>query len=73
MLKANEMKVGLLRKIIGKTKIDRIRSQLIRESCGIQPINEWVERRTKEWGEHIKRMDAERLVNISRGNIPAGR
>ena len=42
MLEANEMKV--LRKIVGKTKIDRIRSQQIRESCGIQPINEWMER-----------------------------
>ena len=31
ILKANEMKV--LRKIVGKTKIDRIRSQQIRESC----------------------------------------
>ena len=37
MLEANEMIV--LRKIVGKTKIDRIRSQQITESCGIQPIN----------------------------------
>ena len=42
-VEANEMKV--LRKIVSKTKIDRIRKQQIRESCGIQPINEWVERR----------------------------
>jgi hypothetical protein len=33
MLEANEMKV--LKKIADKTKIDRIRSQQIRESCGI--------------------------------------
>ena len=33
MLEANEMK--LLRKIFGKTKIHRIRSQQIREPCGI--------------------------------------
>ena len=38
MLEANKMEV--LRKIVGKTKIDRIRSQETRESCGIQPINE---------------------------------
>ena len=31
MLEANEMKV--LRQIVGKTKIDRIRSQQIRESA----------------------------------------
>ena len=30
--------------IVGKTKIDRIRSQRIRESSGNQPIKEWVER-----------------------------
>ena len=49
-----------------------MRSQQIRESCCIQCINEWVERR-REWDEHVTRMDAERLVKISRDNIPAGR
>ena len=43
MLESVEMKV--LRKVVGKTKIDRILSQQFRESCGIQPINEWMERR----------------------------
>ena len=43
MLEAHEMIA--IRKIAGKTKIDRIRSQQIRESCGIQSMNEWVERR----------------------------
>jgi hypothetical protein len=28
--------MNVLRKIVGKTKIDRIRSQQIRESCSIQ-------------------------------------
>ena len=41
-MEANEMKVP--RKIVDKTEIDRIRSQQIRESYGIQPINEWVEK-----------------------------
>ena len=41
ILKGNEMKV--LRKTVGKTKIDGIRSQQIREPCGIQPIIEWAE------------------------------
>ena len=63
----------VVRKIVGKTKIDRIRSQQIRESCGIQPINEWVERRKREWDEHVTRIDAERSVKISSGNIPVGR
>ena len=42
MWEANDTKA--LRKIVGKTKIDRI-SQQIREPCDIQPINERVERR----------------------------
>jgi hypothetical protein len=52
-----------------ETKIDRIRSQQIRESCGIQPINEWVERIRREWDEHVTRIDGEKLVKISRDNI----
>ena len=46
MFEANEMKVQ--RKIFRKTKIDRVRSRQIRKSCGIQPINEWMEIR-REW------------------------
>ena len=63
----------MLRKIVGKTKIDGIKSQQIRESWGMQPINEWVERRRREWDQHVIRMNAERLVKISRDNIPFGR
>ena len=47
MLETNEMKV--LKKIVRRTKIDRIRSQQIREFCSIQLINEWAERRKREW------------------------
>ena len=52
----------VLRKIVGKTKIDRIRMQQIREPYDIQPVNEWVERRRRrrrEWDEHTTRMGAE--------------
>ena len=61
----------VLRKKADKTKIDR--SQQIRESCGVQPINEWVETRRREWDQHVTKMDAERLVKISKDNIPVGR
>jgi hypothetical protein len=69
MLEANKMKV--LRKIVGKPKIDRMRSQQITESCGIQPIPEWSERRKRrrrEGDKCVTRMDAERLVK-SQGTI----
>ena len=46
MLEENEMKV--LRKIVGNTKIDTIRNKQIREPCGIQPINEYTERRRRD-------------------------
>ena len=55
--------MNVLRKIFGKTKIDRIRNQ---------GINEWVERRRREWDEYATRMDADRIVKISSDNIPAG-
>ena len=72
MLEANEKNV--LFKIIGKTKIDRIKSQQIRKSNGIQSINEGGGRR-REWEEQITRMDAGRLfvVKMSRDSISAGR
>ena len=72
MLEANEMK--LLRKIVDKTKKDRIGSQQIRESCGIPSINEWMERRRRrrKWDERVTRMNAERSVKISRDNKTAG-
>ena len=57
----------VLRKIVAKTKAGRIRSQQIRESCGIQPINEWMKwrRRRRKWDEHVNRMNAERLVTVN--------
>ena len=53
-----------IKKIVGKTKIDTIRSEQIRESCGIQPINEWKNRMGPTVGLTI--IDEERLVKISR-------
>jgi len=42
----NEMKIQ--RKIVGKAKIDRIRSQQIRESYSIKSINDRMKRKRKE-------------------------
>jgi hypothetical protein len=54
-----EMKV--LRKIIGKTRTDRISNENIRQMCNIQNIADWITRRRHEWNEHITRMDPQRL------------
>ena len=63
----------VLRKIVSKTKIDRVRSQQIGDSCDIQTIYEQTGSRRGEWDEHVTRMDAERLVKFSMDIIPAGR
>ena len=70
MLEANEMKV--LRKTVCKTNLDTIRTQKNREFCDIHHFNKWVERRRGELNEHERRMNAERLVKISRDNKPTG-
>ena len=49
MLEANEMKVLRKIRVVGITKMDRIRNQQIRKPCGIQPINESLERRRRQW------------------------
>ena len=50
-------------KIMSKQKYN----EPIRGSCGIQHINECVERRKRrEWDQDLTRMDAERSVKISR-------
>ena len=61
------------RKNTWQNKSRYIKKPTTRESCGIQPINEWVERRRREWDEHVTRMNAERLLKISRDNITTGR
>ena len=62
MLEANEMKV--LSEIVSNSKIDKIRSQQIKENTSIQTINDWAERRRREWDEHVRRVGSERLTKI---------
>ena len=71
MLESQEM--NTLRRIIGKTRLDRVRNEYAREQCEIQPINDWVIRRRQEWNDHVSRMDANRIAKITRDNIPTGR
>ena len=63
-LEVTEMKT--LRRIINKTKWDRIRNDRIRELCEIQNITFWVQRRRTEWSEHVSRMADDRLVKKKR-------
>jgi hypothetical protein len=71
MLEVTEMKT--LRRIINKTKWDRTRIDRIWESCEIQNITSWVQKRKIEWSEHISRMADGRLVRKVRDGMPEGK
>ena len=62
-----------LRRIINKTKWDRMRNDRIRELCEIQNITSWVQRRRTEWSEHVSRMADDRLVKKVHDGIPEGK
>jgi hypothetical protein len=52
----------LLRKIEGKTRRDRIRKKIIRETVGVQPIQEYAERSQLRWYGHINRINDKKIV-----------
>ena len=51
-----------LRKLEGKTRRDRIRNTIIRETVGVQPIQEYVGRSQLRWYGHVNRTDNKRIV-----------
>ena len=65
-----EIKMKLLMEIVEKKKNKKPTNQVI---LWYPTINEWVERRRGEWDEHVTRIDADILLKISKGIIPAGR
>jgi hypothetical protein len=65
--------VNALRKIVGKTRLDHVRNQDVRELCGIQPIGQWVNEGKEEWNSHISRMTEDRTVRVVRENSPKGK
>ena len=62
----------IVRRIAGKTPMGRERSGNIRQTCGIDKINDWLLERKKEWHEHIYHMTEERIVKIARDKSSAG-
>ena len=47
-----------------------MRNESIRETCGIQNITWWVQRRRTEWSMRISRMAEHRLVREVHDGIP---
>jgi hypothetical protein len=43
--------MNTLWKIVGYTKVD----VAIRQQCGMQPIREWINKRSEDWHNHIVR------------------
>jgi hypothetical protein len=64
--------MNILRKIVGKPKLEHVRNQDSRERCGIQPIGEWVNIRREEWNNHISRITEDRIFRVVRDNSPKG-
>jgi hypothetical protein len=71
LLEVTEMKT--LRRIINKTKWDRILNDKIRELREIQNITSWVQRRRTEWSKHVLRMADDRQVKKVHDGIPEGK
>jgi hypothetical protein len=59
-IQACEMR--FLRKIEGKTRRDRIRNTIIRDTVAAQSIQEYVQRSQLRWYGHVNRMDDKRIV-----------
>jgi hypothetical protein len=59
-----------LRRILNNTRIDKIRNEKIRETCAIQNITSWVQRRRMGWSLHIRRTAQDRLVRKVHDGMP---
>ena len=70
-LEVTEMKT--LRRIINKTKWDRMRNDRIRELCEIQNITSWVQRRRTERSDHVSIIADDGLVKKVHDGIPEAR
>lgn len=75
-LQAQEMRY--LRRVVGKTRRDRVRNQTIRESLNVEPLLDWVQRAQLKWFGHVMRMDDARYPKRSmeaqvEGRRPRGR
>jgi hypothetical protein len=51
-----------LRRVIGKTRRDKIRNEMIRMNLGTQQLQNKIEEAQLRWFGHLKRMDEERLT-----------
>ncbi|KAL1457176.1 hypothetical protein WDU94_001836 [Cyamophila willieti] len=60
-VQAAEMR--FLRSMIGKTRRDRIRNEIIRSRIGVDRLQDRIETSRLKWYGHVRRMNEERLPN----------
>jgi hypothetical protein len=51
-----------LRRVIGKTRRDKIRNEMIKMNLGTQPLQNIIEQAQLRWSGHLNRMDEERVT-----------
>lgn len=71
MLRTTEMQT--LRSITGYTRLDKIRSEAIREKCQMQDVVRWARNRRRLWNDHVGRMADNRLAKIVTVTLPPGK
>lgn len=69
----NAMQMKSLRRIVKKTRRDRVRNERIREDLRIQSIQKTIEDKQLSWFGHVKRMDVDRKVRQFMEARPIGR
>ena len=46
----------ILRRIVGKTKLNRINNWVIKQECDVKKIGDWVSRERREWNANLSRI-----------------
>ena len=60
-LKLNMPEMKYLRKVVGKTRRDKVRNNTIREEVKQIPIQEFIKKKELRWFGHLNRMDEDRI------------
>ncbi|XP_056641945.1 uncharacterized protein LOC130448553 [Diorhabda sublineata] len=64
--------ITLIIKVRIKSAWNRVRNTDVKEQCGIQDIVIWGRQRKRQWYNHVRRMDENRLPRIVLENNPPG-
>jgi hypothetical protein len=76
--KIQTMKMRFLRKVVGKTRRDKIRNETIRRNLGVPPLQIEIEESQLRWEGHVLRMGGDQISRKvfeakAQGGRPVGR